>query len=65
MQFKLLQEVTITHPLFAGCVGQVFDFGADGGEILIKVEFLDKTDKVNKQIYFSEKDLKNRVRING
>lgn len=63
--FKLLQQVTITHPLFSGCVGQIIDFGNDGGELLFKVDFLDKEDKINKQVFFKEADIKKRRLING
>lgn len=63
--FKLLEQVTITHPLFAGCVGQVMDFGHDEGVILVKVDFLDIDDKINKQVFFKETELKKRVKRNG
>jgi hypothetical protein len=63
--FNLLDAVEISNPLFMGCVGQVVDFNHDAGAIVVKVDFLDKEDKINKQVFFKETELKKRVLRNG
>lgn len=63
--FKLLDAVEILHPLFLGSIGQVVDFNHDAGAIVVKVDFFDREDKINKQVFFKETEIKKKVARNG
>lgn len=55
---KVGDKVVINHPLFEGCTGRVTDFGHDAGLLLAKVVFFDKSDLIEKQVFFQETNLK-------